>query len=235
VREERVNFHLLHDEDLVRLKQQMYCPVDEEPVDKEHIVKGFEIEKGKYVLIGKDDLGALEPESGREIEVLEFVPENGIDPVFYDRTYYLGPDGFIDKYSVLKSALTHLGKTGICKWVMRRKSYLGALKTCGNVMCLSIIRFDEDVVKREEIRIGGAVFNEKELTTAKYLIEALAGEFNPEDYENAFHANLLELIARKARGEKVSLPKAQPSVPTPSDKLLEMLEASLEKAGSRRK
>src|SRR5512139_1341262 len=132
VREERIQFHLLHARDQVRLRQQMVCAYEKQPVPAEEQCKGFEVEEGKYVIVDPAELEQTTPESSRMIEVHEFVKTGQIDPLFLGRVYYLEPDVQAKGYAAVAGALRGLEVSGICSWTMRKRSYLGALQTSGN-------------------------------------------------------------------------------------------------------
>ena len=131
VKEERIEFHLLHKRDRVRLRQQMICSSDGKPVPVEEQVKGFEVEENRYILVDPDELEQTAPESSRTIEVHEFVKTGQIDPLLLDRAYYLEPDASPQGYGALHAALRELGVEGVCTWTMRKRSYLGALQAGG--------------------------------------------------------------------------------------------------------
>ncbi|CAG0986051.1 partial Non-homologous end joining protein Ku, partial [Geobacteraceae bacterium] len=123
VREERIQFHLLHRRDQVRLRQQMICAFEKKPVPAEAQIKGYEVEEGKYIIIDPAELEELAPESSRMIEVHEFVRSEQIDPLFLDHVYYLEPDIPSTGYSELVAALSEMGVAGICTWTMRKRAY----------------------------------------------------------------------------------------------------------------
>src|SRR4030042_1854149 len=140
VREERIQFHLLHKRDQVRLRQQMVCPYEKQPVPAEEQSKGFEVEDGKYIIVDPEELQQTAPESSRMIEIHEFVKTEQIDPIFLDRAYYLEPDNpeiHGKGYNPLVKALKELEVTGICTWNMRKRSYFGALQARGGVLRLN--------------------------------------------------------------------------------------------------
>src|SRR5512134_3813386 len=149
VREERIQFHLLHKRDQVRLRQQMICPYEKQPVPAEEQSKGFEVEEGKYIIVDPEELEQTAPESNRMIEVHEFVKTEQIDPIFLDRVYYLEPDITAVQgkgYMALVKALKELDVAGICTWTMRKRSHFGALQGGGKVLRLSTLRYADEVI-----------------------------------------------------------------------------------------
>jgi DNA end-binding protein Ku len=233
VKEERVQFHLLHRRDRVRLRQQMLCAYEKKPVPAEEQSKGFEVEEGKYVIVDPLELEQTAPESSRMIEVHEFVKTEQIDPIFLDRLYYLEPDisdiqgkGF----AALAKALKELDVAGICTWTMRKRAYFGALQARGKMLRLSTLRYADEVIPVGSLELQDAPLSEKELKIGSELIEKLTAPFEPQKFENEHQKKLQEMIERKARGEKIVVLAPRRLKPTKSDELLQVLEASLKKA-----
>ncbi len=233
VREERIQFHLLHASDQVKLRQQMICAYEKKPVPAEEQSKGFEVEDGKYIIIDPEELEQTVPESNRIIEVHEFVKTAQIDPFFLDRVYYLEPDlsGIQGKgYNALLKALKEMDVEGICTWTMRKRSYLGALQTNGRVLRLNTLRYADEVVSAKSLGLQDAPLSEKELKIGSELIDKLTAPFEPRKFENEHQKKLQDLIEKKARGEKIAVLAPRRLQPTESDQLLQALEASLKKA-----
>ena len=229
VREERIQFHLLHAPDRVRLKQEMVCAYEKVPVPVEEQVRGFRIEEGKYILVEAAELEETESEGSREIEVREFVKAEEIDPVFFERVYYLEPDLHTKAYTALAKILTETGVRGICAWTMRRRSYVGALAASAGILCLTTLRYVDEVVPVKALELESAPLSEKELAIGMELIKQLSVPFQPEKFENEHQKKLRDLIDRKIRGEKVAVLRPKRLKPTESDKLLKALEASLKR------
>ncbi len=233
VREERIQFHLLHARDQVRLRQQMICAYEKQPVPAEEQSKGFEVEEGKYILVGPEEFEQTVPESNRMIEVHEFVKTEQIDPIFVDRVYYLEPDiaNIEGKgYNALVKALKEMEVEGICTWTMRKRSYLGALQSSGKMLRLNTLRYADEVVPVKSLELQDAALSEKELEIGSELIGKLAARFEPQKFENEHEKKLRDLIEKKARGEKIAVLAPTRLRPTESDQLLQALEASLKKA-----
>src|SRR6185369_9490014 len=148
VKEERIQFHLLHKSDGVKLHQQMICAFEKTAVPAEAQIRGFEVEEGKYIVIDPAELEQTVPESSRLIEVLEFVGSGRIDPLFLDHVYYLEPDSAIDPegYKALAEALQEMDVAGICTCTMRKRAYHGALQDCGKMLRLSTLRYADEVI-----------------------------------------------------------------------------------------
>ena len=233
VREERIQFHLLHRRDQARLRQQMVCAYEKQPVPTEQQSKGFEVENGKYVIVDPAELEQTAPESSRIIEVHEFVKTGQIDSIFLDRLYYLEPDipdiqgkGF----NALVKALKELDVAGICTWNMRKRSYFGALQARGKTLRLNTLRYADEVIPVGSLELQDVPLSEKELKIGSELIEKLTAAFEPAKFGNEHQKKLQDMIEKKARGEVIAVLPPRRIKPTESDQLLHALEASLKKA-----
>jgi DNA end-binding protein Ku len=233
VKEERIQFHLLHRRDQVRVRQQMVCAYEKQPVPAEEQSKGFEVEEGKYIIVDPEELEQTASESSRMIEVHEFVKTEQIDSIFLDRLYYLEPDipDIHGKgYSVLARALKEMDVAGICTWTMRKRSYLGALQARRGILRLTTLRYADEVIPVESLKLQDVPLSEKELKIGSLLINQLAAPFEPQKFENEHQKKLQDMIEKKARGEKIVVLAPRRLKPTESDQLLQVLEASLKKA-----
>ncbi len=233
VREERIQFHLLHSPDRARLRQQMICAYEKRPVPAEEQARGFEVEEGKYIIVEPEELERMVPEGSRMIEVHEFVRTGQIEPILLDRVYYLEQDGANIQgkgYSALASALEETDVAGICTWTMRKRSYLGALQARGKVLRLNTLRYLDEVVPVASLGLEDASLSERELAIGSELIEKLTAPFDPQKFEDEHQKRLQELIEKKARGENIAVLAPRRLRPTGPDELLQALEASLKKA-----
>ena len=229
VKEERIQFHLLHRRDHTKLKQQMVCAYEKVPVPVEEQARGFELEEGKYLLLDPAELAQAEPEESRIIEVHEFVKTAQIDPVFLERVYYLEPDTPAKGYNALAGVLKEMDVAGICTWTMRKRSYLGALQMSGKMLRLNALRYADEVISVKSLELQETLLTEKELKIGGDLINQLTARFQPQKFENGHQKKLQQLIDKKARGEKIAILRPRRLKPTTSDKLLRALEASLKK------
>jgi DNA end-binding protein Ku len=232
VKEERIQFHLLHGSDHVRLHQQMICAYEKIPVPSEEQTKGYEVEEGKFIIVDPVELEQTASEGSRMIEVHEFVKTEQIDPLFFDHVYYLEPDADIypEGYAVLAAALQEMAVSGICTWTMRKRSYFGALQASGKILRLNTLRYADEVIPVRSLELQEIPMSEKELKIGSDLINQMTAPFEPQKFVNEHQKRLQKLIEKKARGEKVVLLRPKLLQPTASDKLLEALEASLKKA-----
>lgn len=232
VREERIQFHLLHQRDGVKLQQQMICAYEKIPVPSADQIKGFEVEEGKYIIIDAAEFEQIVPESSRLIEIHEFVKTAQIDPLFLAHVYTLEPDATLDSggnYNALVAALQELEVVGICTWTMRKRSYHGALQACGKILRLTTLRYADEVIAVKALELGEIPLSERELQIGSNLIKQMAAPFQPQKFVNEHQQKLQQLIEQKARGEKVTLLQPRILKPTTDDQLLEALEASLKK------
>lgn len=225
----KVSFRLLHESDREPLKQRMVDPESDEVVEYREALRGYPTDDGRVVILDAEELNALEPEPSRDIEMTRFVPAGAVDPQWYDRPYWLGPDGSTDDYFALTAALEESGRVGIAKWVMRKKDYIGALRAEDGYLMLVTLRHAGEVVSADALQPpGGRALDARELKMASQLVEALAGEFEPEQYRDEYAARVMELVEAKAKGRK--LPKKRARRKTADVSLADALEKSLKAA-----
>ncbi|HEV7798415.1 MAG TPA: Ku protein [Pyrinomonadaceae bacterium] len=226
-----VHFHILDDKHLLRVKQHMVSPDSNDEVAAEEIQKGYEIEPGKFVVLTDEELEQFQPKPSREIEVTEFVPPEAISQQWYERPYYLAPDGDEKAYFALVEALKNRHREGIAHWVMRNKTYVGALRAEGDYLVLVTLRNAEEVISAKDLpKPGGRAPTQKELEMAKQLVALLEGEFNAQDYKDEYRERVLEFIEKKAKGKAPRLHAVKSKRKTSSlDSVLEKSLQSLRK------
>jgi DNA end-binding protein Ku len=238
VREHHLSFHMLHDQDNARLKRKMICSADNKEVHPEHIVKGYEIHKDQYVIVTPEDLEACRPEATKSIEITDFVELGEIDPVYYDRPYYVVPQPAAAKsYRLLLDAMTRSKKVGISKLVMHDKEYLAALRPLDNGICLHTMHFGDEVLPLDDLEglPHEHKSNERELKVAEQLIDSLAGPFKPDKYRDDYRDCVIKMLEKKASGQHtVTQPRSSPK-PVKAGDLMAALEASLAEARSQAK
>ncbi len=236
VREHGIHFRLLHDEDATPVQSKMVCPRHGE-VHREHIIKGMEISKDRYVIVDPEEIAAAKPEATRIIQIDEFVDAGSIDPMYFDRAYYLGPgpEG-AHAYRVLGDALKRTKKVGIAQFVMRGTEYLAAVRVKDGILCLDTMYFDNEVMRPDELKdeLPHQKVAERELKVAQMIVESLATKFNSKQYKEEYYDRVQELIAKKARGEQIELPKEKAKPKKETASLLSTLEKSLTHVRSRR-
>lgn len=206
VQDRTVRFHILDQKSKTRVKQHMVDPETGDEVSNDEIQKGFEVEPGTFVILDEEELASLEPEPSREIEIDSFVPPDEIAPEYYDRPYYLGPDGDQAAYFALAQALQNKEKEGVAHWVMRKQPYHGALRAQDGHLVLFTLRSAEEVLSAKDLpRPAGRAPEKKELSMAKQLIDLLKGEFDPKDFKNEYRERVMEFVEKKAKGHKPKL------------------------------
>jgi len=181
-----VSFNLLHGKCQSRLKQQYVCPKDGETVPRDQMVKGYEFAKDQYVVFGEDELKAMAEETQKAIEITEFVPAATVDPVYFDRAYYLGPDeGGAKAYRLLCEAMKQTGRAALARWSARGKQYLVLIRPAGKGLVMQQLLYADEVRSISEVPIEDAEVREAELKLAVKIVEQIArDEFHPESYED---------------------------------------------------
>lgn len=230
VKDQTVRFHILDEKSKTRVKQHMVAPGGKE-VTSEEIRKGFEVEPGTFVILEKEELARLEPKESHEIEITQFVPPAEIPPEYYERPYYLGPDGDQTAYFALAEALKNKEKEGVARWVMRKQPYVGALRAEDDHLVLFTLRHAEEVLSAKDLpHPAGRAPDKKELTMAKQLVEMLKGEFDPRDFQNAYRDRVIEFVEQKGKGLKPKLHLVKTKRKTTSlEKVLSKSIAALKK------
>src|SRR6266404_1342035 len=204
--DQAVRFHILDRRSKTRVRQHMVDADGGREVANEEIQKGFEVAPGTFVILDEKELESVEPKATREIELKNFVPPQAIAPEFYDRPYYLGPDGDQTGYFALAEALLKPDREGVAHWVMRKQPYVGALRAEGDHLVLFTLRSAEEVLSAKELpRPAGRAPDKKELSMAKQLVELLRGEFNPKDYQDEYRQRVKEFVEKKAKGRAPKL------------------------------
>jgi DNA end-binding protein Ku len=234
VREKRLHFRTLHDQDKVPLKQKMYCPADGKEVHPEHTVKGYEIEKDRFVVIRQDELESARPKGTKAIEIQDFVELDDIDPLFFDRPYYVAPKPEGAKpYKLLLEAMEKTKKVGIARVVMWNKEYLAALRPLDGALVLETMHFNDEVVKMDTVpgvEVKAKV-DDRELKMATQLIDSLSTDFKPAKYKDEYREQVMEIIERKAAGEEIhTAPTREEKGAGRATNLMAALEASLAKS-----
>src|SRR6202142_1737263 len=200
-----ISFNMLHRDDLQRVKQQYYCPADNRVVDRSEIVKGYEFRKDEYVVIEPEEIKKIEPQTAKTMEILEFVKSSEVDPVYFESSYYMMPEEAGRRpYALLAKALEESDYVAIAKLTMHNREYTVFLRPHKGGMMLHTMYYAEEV---REVESFGAPENvevkEAEIKVAHQLIEALAGDWDPEKYHDTFQENLKKMIETKLEGGEV--------------------------------
>ena len=226
-----VAFNFLHNRCGSRMKQQQFCPVCDEVVQRSDLVRGYEFTKNQYVRFENEELKALEEETSKVIELEEFVPLEKVDPVYFEKTYYLGPDKGGEKaYRLLADAMTESNRVGLAKYVMRGKEALVLIRAVQGGLMLHTMYYADEVRDFDDIDRGQTVnLKDGELELALRLIDELVSkEFHPENYHDEYRARVLQLVEQKVEGKEVTALEPQVRQGQVVD-LMEALKASLEK------
>jgi DNA end-binding protein Ku len=207
-----VSFHLLHKPDGSRIQQQFYCPIDHKTVPRDELVKGFEISRNEYVELSDEELKSMEEVANRNVEILEFVPLDAVDPVYFEKTYYLGADKGSEKpYRLLAAALTERNRGAVAKFVMRGKENLVLIRPAGGEhLILDVMFYADEIRNIREIPVPAVKIRETELKLAEQVIDGLSNDkWQPGKYHDTYRERLLKLIEKKSQGEEIVTPPAK--------------------------
>ncbi len=237
VRADHISFRLLHEEDLSPVKYERVCQADGEPVPWNEIVKGYEYEKGKFVVMRDEDFKAAALEASKTIDILDFVKQEEIDPRYFETPYYLVPaKGGEKPYALLREAIRSTGSVGIGKIIIRQTQHLAGVKVVGDALVLEIMRFANELVDEKEFNFPARdAIRPQELQMAEQLVANLAEPFDPSRYTDDYRANLMKVIKAKMKGKKPKL--AEPEQETEDTGVLDLmsrLRASLEEGTGKR-
>jgi DNA end-binding protein Ku len=202
-----VHFSEVHVKDGAQIEHRRICPKEDKEVDYDEVVKGYEVSPDRYVVLEKDEVKAAAGERGKVVHLTEFVEVGEIDPVFFDKTYYVGSREAEDAYRLLFEALRRSGRAGIGRFTFHDREYLVAVRALDDVLALHTMRFHDEVVTPDELDIpsGGRRPNKREVQMAAKLVDSLAEDFKPDKYEDTYRESVLELVKRKAAGKEVDL------------------------------
>ena len=233
IEEKDLHFNYVHAPDASRIGYEKVCKAEGKPVPDDEIVKAFEYEEGEYVYMTDEDFEAAEPDNLKTIEIRDFVPYEEIDPIFFEKTYYLGPQENAEKlYALLREAMERSGLAAIAKYVARDKQHLGCLRVRDGTITLEKMYFADEVRPTEGVAPKGARVDERELEMAAALIESFTGKFEPEKYDDTYRDALCEIIRAKRVGKETRAPEVEER-DQPTD-LMAALRASVEAAQGRR-
>src|SRR3954454_3524065 len=222
-----VHFSEVHAKDGAKIEHRRICPKEGKQVDYDEIVKGYEVSSGRYVMLEDEEVKAAAGERGKVVHIEEFVEAEDIDPVFYDKTYYVGSRDDADAYRLLHQALNRSGKAGIGRFTFHDREYLVAVRALEDVIVLHTLRFHDELVPAEDLELDGAGSkpSKREIDMANQLVDSLQQDYDPEDYEDTYRQSVLDLIKRKAAGKEIDLLEQQE--PEHGDDLMAALEASV--------
>ena len=233
-----VSFRTLHRECGTPIKQKRWCPHHEREVEADELVKGWEVAKGEYVVVEESDLESVALQRSQSIEILRFVSLEDVDPVYFDRTYYLAPataDAQRRPYVLLLRAMQETGMAAVGKFVLWGKENLCLIRAQGEALALELLFFADDVRSKAEIEdaVGATEVRDAELGLAEQVINSLAGEWSPTDFENEYRRDLKAMLDAKLAGEQIKRP--EPVAETPVIDLMEALRRSVAEVQTSRK
>jgi DNA end-binding protein Ku len=227
---EGIHFHFLHKKDKGRIKNTRTCEVDGKEVPWDQVVRGYEYEKGEYVLVTDEELKKMRPEATQTVEIREFVDLEEIDPMLFDKPYYLKPEKQgRHAYALLREALRKSGKVGIAEVVLRSREYLAAVKPSGEALVLELMHFEDEIVDPSTLDLpaASAKTKEGEMKAAMMLIDAMARSFIPGEFHDTYREELKKLLDARARGEAPAQASTRPPQRTNVVDLVSVLERSL--------
>jgi DNA end-binding protein Ku len=238
-----IAFRTLHRECGTPIKQKRWCPHHERDVEADELVKGWEFAKGQFVFVEDSDFEAVALQRSQSIDIAKFVPLDAVDPLYFDRTYYLAPASAVAQrrpYVLLLKAMQEAGMGAIGSFVLWGKENLCLIRPLGDSLALETLFFAEDVRSRDEIdeAVEETEVSEAELEMARQLVDSLVGDFDPQEFENAYRRELRAMLEAKLAGEEIAVP--EPAAPAPVIDLMDALKQSVaqarkEKAPARKK
>jgi DNA end-binding protein Ku len=228
-----IHFHEVHVKDGARIEHRRICPKDEREVPQKEIVKGYEVAPDAYVVLEKDEVKAAAGDRGKVVHIEEFVAAGEIDPIFFEKTYYVGSRDDEDSYRLLHEALRRTGHSGIGRFSFHDREYLVALRALDDVLALHTLRFHDEVASAKDLMSDGRGRkpSQQEVRMANQLVESLGRDFDPKGYEDTYREAVLDLIKRKSKGEEIDL--LEQEEPEQGDDLAAALEASLRSSKDR--
>jgi DNA end-binding protein Ku len=229
VQEHKLRFHFVHEKDSSPIGYEKVCKKEGKPVPDDEIVKAFEFQKGEYVFMEDEDFKAARVEGYKTIDIVDFVPYEDIDPIYFAHTYYVGPDRGAEKtYSLLVKAMEGSDLAGIAKFVMRDRQNLGALRIRDGVITLEQLHYADEIRDVEDIKASRSRISAEELKMAERLIDSFTTDWKPEKYKDTYRDELCAIIRAKRKGKAVhAAPETEEEAPTD---LLTALRESIERS-----
>src|SRR5580765_4970225 len=230
-RSETISFNMLHKEDHSRIKQMVYCQLEDKPISRADTVKGYEYEKDHYVVVEDEEIKKVAPKTAKVMEILEFVKSDQVDPIYLEASYYVAPDEGGEKaYALLFTALKDSGYYAVAKVAMHNREHIIVMRPGDKGIVSHTMYYQDEIRQVEEFRTDTGLVKEKELAMAKMLISSLEAEFEPQKYHDTYRDNLQKLIEAKIEGKKV--------VETPSEHVapvIDIMEALKKSLAEKRK
>jgi DNA end-binding protein Ku len=225
-RADGISFNQLHKTDNSRIKQVIYCQAEDKPIPRSEIVKGYEYEKDRYVVVDDEEIKKMAPATAKIMEILEFVKASEVDPIYLESSFYMAPDQAGEKpYALLYDTLKRTGYVGVAKIAMHNREHIAIFRPGASGLLMHTMYFAHEVRKVEEFRTDTSLVKEQEVKLAETLVASLAAPFEPQKYSDTYRDNLQKLIEAKINGQEVVTP---PSVePAKVIDIMEALKKSL--------
>jgi DNA end-binding protein Ku len=228
-RSEAVHFHMLHKKDLSRVKEVWYCADEDKPIEHSEIVKGYEVQKEQYVTVDDEELKKIAPPTATTMEILQFVDSEDVDPLLFEKSYYVAPEEKVSKpYSLFLAALTETKRDAIAKVAMHNREHLVLIRAADDGLILHTLYYEDELHKANKTEAPKTKFSSKELQMAKSLIEHLTAQFKLDDFHDSYRENVERLIEEKKKGEKITTVKQPRKAPVID--IMEALKRSLKSA-----
>ena len=219
----QISFHQVHKECGTRIKYKRWCPTDDREVPWDEIEKGYEFEKGRYAIVSNQELKGLPRPDEAAIAMEAFVAQEEIDPLYYDRGYYVSPDGAGKAYALLHQTLKDSGRVAVARMALRTRAHLALLRAVDGRLVLHTMFYPEEIVDASSVPAGStARISERERQMARELVEHMAAHFEPEEYKDEYTARLREMLEKKISGEEVV---QGPLLPTEGGKVVDLMDA----------
>jgi len=228
-RRNELSFHYLHKKDMSTVSYKRFCDTEDTEVAWDDLTRGYEYEKDRYIEITDEDLDKADVELTKTIQIQEFVHEDEIDPVYFDKPYYLEPQkGGERPYALMRDALAQSKKVGIAKVVMKSREHLAAVKSVGNMLTLQTMRFAHEIVDASSLTLPSkSEISKKEMDLANTLIDSMSDKFDPNRYKDDYYEKVMEIIRMKLAGITPQVPAAKGAGPAKVVDLMEILKQSL--------
>jgi DNA end-binding protein Ku len=220
-RSDSVSFNQLHKSDNSRIKQMIYCQAEDKPIPRTEIVKGYEYEKDRYVVIDDEEIKKVAPPSAKVMEILEFVKASEVDPIYFETSYYMAPDDAGEKpYALLYDTLKRTGYVGVAKIAMHNREHIVIFRPGNSGLMMHTMYYAHEVRKVDEFRTDTSIVKDSEVKLAEMLVQSLAASFEPEKYKDTYRDNLQALIEAKIKGKEVVVPPSREPA-----KIIDIMEA----------
>lgn len=218
-----VRFNMVHGECGTRVKYRFYCPTDDRMVERDELSKGYEFAKGQYVLFTDEELKVLQPDATNAIEITEFVPLEQVDPIYFEKSYYLGPGQGGDKpYRLLSRVMQETSRAALARYAARGKNYLVLLRPFEKGLIMQQLRYSDELRSFDEVPVGEAKITKAELDLARQLVKQSSSKaFDPTTYRDEVREQVVELIDRKVQGEEIVAPPEE----SPKAQVIDLMEA----------